>query len=257
MQLCWSAPLTEKPQFRRAPAKSSDGRLLAMTGIFLVVGVLLLTRPLWLPPPAPVHVVEVYGMVPDPGLHALEVPTLQAAIEAAGGDGSAYPPTPLERGQAVKVTSDGYHLVPVGKPLLVGLPIDINQAGAQAFVSIPGLSVYQAESIVAYREEHGEFQSLRELEKVRGLGKADVEAMAPFLQLPRQERGQLVLDLNEASPAALDTLPGVGPVMAQKIVEYRERHGGFSRVDELHRVPGIGPKTFKKIQPHVRLSERP
>ena len=51
----------------------------------------------------------------------------------------------------------------------------------------------------------------------------------------------------------LDTLPGVGPVTAQKILDWRAAHGAFSSVDELLEVDGIGEKTLADLAPHVTL----
>lgn len=61
------------------------------------------------------------------------------------------------------------------------------------------------------------------------------------------------LDLNAASPTQLDQLPGVGPVLAQRIVDYRTQHGAFRSIDELRQVSGIGPAKFKDLQPLVRI----
>jgi len=62
-----------------------------------------------------------------------------------------------------------------------------------------------------------------------------------------------VVDLNRASVTDLDALPGVGPVTAQKILDWREQHGRFSRVEELQEVDGIGPKTYARLAPHLRV----
>ena len=56
------------------------------------------------------------------------------------------------------------------------------------------------------------------------------------------------VDLNSASEAQLDTLPGVGPATAQKIVADRTANGPFRRVDDLMRVPGIGPAKFESLK---------
>jgi competence protein ComEA len=54
--------------------------------------------------------------------------------------------------------------------------------------------------------------------------------------------------LNSATIDELDALPGVGPVTAQKIVDYRQQHGGFRSVDELDAVPGIGPARLENLR---------
>ncbi len=61
------------------------------------------------------------------------------------------------------------------------------------------------------------------------------------------------LDLNTATVAQLDQLPGVGPVLAQRIVDYRTQHGPFRSVEELRQVSGIGPAKFNDLKGLVRV----
>src|SRR6059058_3090397 len=56
------------------------------------------------------------------------------------------------------------------------------------------------------------------------------------------------VQLSTATLEQLDTLPGVGPATAQKILDYRTKHGAFSSVDELDAVPGIGPKRLEQLR---------
>ncbi|MFC6360001.1 helix-hairpin-helix domain-containing protein [Luteococcus peritonei] len=65
--------------------------------------------------------------------------------------------------------------------------------------------------------------------------------------------GGALVDLNTATAEQLDQLPGVGPVTAQKILDWRSQHGRFSRVDELQEVDGIGPTSYQRIAQHVRV----
>lgn len=67
------------------------------------------------------------------------------------------------------------------------------------------------------------------------------------------ETGGALVNLNTADQAALETLPGVGPVTAAAILQWRDEHGGFTSVDELLEVSGIGEATLAEIAPHVTV----
>ena len=62
------------------------------------------------------------------------------------------------------------------------------------------------------------------------------------------------MDLNTATAAELEALPGVGPALAARIVAHRSRHGRFRSVDALEGVPGIGAATLERIRPHARAT---
>ena len=61
----------------------------------------------------------------------------------------------------------------------------------------------------------------------------------------------LAIDLNTATAEDLDALPGIGPALAQRIIDYRQAHGPFKKIDDLESVSGIGPKKIEKIKPHL------
>jgi competence protein ComEA len=61
------------------------------------------------------------------------------------------------------------------------------------------------------------------------------------------------LDLNTATAEQFQQLPGVGPVLAERIVAYRTQHGGFRGVDQLREVTGIGERRFAELKDHVRV----
>lgn len=66
-----------------------------------------------------------------------------------------------------------------------------------------------------------------------------------------------ILDLNGASVAELQSLPGIGPVLAGRIVAYRAAHGPFRRSEELLAVRGIGPALYARLQGRLRVSTQP
>ena len=63
----------------------------------------------------------------------------------------------------------------------------------------------------------------------------------------------LVLNLNTATIQQLQALPGVGPALAKRIMEFRQKKGGFKRVEELLAVRGISEKKWKEIRPLVKV----
>jgi len=84
-------------------------------------------------------------------------------------------------------------------------------------------------------------------------GRITLEPLAPnklkILFLP--------VDLNTAGIEELDTLPGIGPITAQAIMEYREIHGPFASPEDLLQVRGIGPKKLAAILGHITVQGRP
>jgi competence protein ComEA len=65
------------------------------------------------------------------------------------------------------------------------------------------------------------------------------------------------VNLNTATQAQLETLPGIGPASAKRIIEYREKNGKFKKVEELMNVKGIGEKSFLKLKPMITVGAAP
>ena len=64
----------------------------------------------------------------------------------------------------------------------------------------------------------------------------------------------LALDLNRANQQDMEALPGIGPVLAGRILDYRQSHGPFKNIDDLENVSGIGPKKLEKMKPYLVIS---
>jgi competence protein ComEA len=62
-----------------------------------------------------------------------------------------------------------------------------------------------------------------------------------------------IVNLNTASAAQLEGLPGIGAKTAQRILEYRQKSGGFKKIEDLMNVKGIGEKSFLKLKPHITV----
>jgi len=78
---------------------------------------------------------------------------------------------------------------------------------------------------------------------------------APARSAPKSDAGLLTkkININTASAAELELLPGIGPALAGRIVEHRSQHGRFTSVDRLDDVKGIGPAKLAKIRELVRV----
>ena len=74
---------------------------------------------------------------------------------------------------------------------------------------------------------------------------------SPFVERPLATEtigGEELIDINSATAEELDTLPGIGPTTAQKIIDYRDENGPFQAIEDIMNVSGIGPATFEEIQ---------
>jgi competence protein ComEA len=157
-------------------------------------------------------------------------------------------------------------------PLSTGERLDPNTATAVELQRLPRVGPRLAGRIIEHREANGPFRTLQDLDAVPGIGPAMLEAITPHVSLPAAPsraaappRAAMAaapaasgvisgpLDLNRASVEELTRLPGIGPVLANRIVEWREGNGRFRTVAELERVPGIGPRMMERLTPLLQV----
>ena len=72
-------------------------------------------------------------------------------------------------------------------------------------------------------------------------------------KLSRPPATTVMLDLNRATEQDLERLPGIGPVLARRIIQYREAQGTFQDIEQLRHVKGIGKKTLERIRVHLTI----
>ena len=72
---------------------------------------------------------------------------------------------------------------------------------------------------------------------------------------PASLSGDELVDINNASLDELDSLPGIGPTIAQRIIDYRDDNGPFARIEDIVNVPGIGSATFEEIQDLIMVED--
>lgn len=147
--------------------------------------------------------VHVTGAVISPGLYELKPGSrINDALAAAGG------PTPDANTSAINLA----------EPVMDGTQIYVPAAGEEA--------------------------ALPPAQAARGKASTSVGGSSATNQL---------VNINTADATELQTLPQVGPVLAESIIAWREEHGGFQSVDELDQVSGIGPAKLEKLRPLVTV----
>ncbi|MCE2462687.1 MAG: helix-hairpin-helix domain-containing protein [Dehalococcoidia bacterium] len=174
--------------------------------------------------PAPNLKVYISGAVAIPGVYAMEEgDRLADAIEAAGG--ATYGPLPSCVNLAVRVKDEASYNVPDA-----GMPCQQPSLPVMTTTGEGGGSGVGA---------------------TYGVGSgAGVEAAA-------EQDSHPVMDLNTATVQQLIELPGIGPVKAQAIVDYREEVGQFKSIEEVMEVRGIGPATYEGIYDMVSVGGAP
>lgn len=164
------------------------------------------------------------------------------------------------------------------RPLEPGEVIDPNTAPATQLTRLPRIGPALAGRIVADRSANGPYRSLAELGRVPGVGERTLETLAPHVGLSatgpasgrasgsgrigRRSRGgdrpaaggYGAVDVNRAGVAELTALPGIGPVLAARIVAYRDSAGPFRTLSDLMAVSGIGPAILARVADRVSIN---
>ena len=84
---------------------------------------------------------------------------------------------------------------------------------------------------------------------------ADLSHIELYIPREGEDQSPQKIDINWAEPWLLEALPGIGEVLAQRIVDYRSGNGPFRRIEDLLQVSGIGPATFESIKDYITVSD--
>ena len=84
---------------------------------------------------------------------------------------------------------------------------------------------------------------------------ADLSCIKIYIPRQGEEQPPQKIDINRAEAWLLEALPGIGKVLAQRIVDYRSQNGPFRRVEDLLKVKDIGPATFERIKDYITVSD--
>ena len=167
-------------------------------------------------------------------------------------------------------------------PLAPGETLDPNRSSEEELDRLPGIGPSTARALVEDREKNGGFTRLEDLLRVTGVGPAKLTRISPHLDFSkgvpvdlRQNRSGGVkaltsrpgpdgvglsttsdsvsmlgtrVDLNRGTSKDLQSLPGIGPALAQRILDSRSQEGPFRSPEDLLRVRGVGPATLARIR---------
>lgn len=177
------------------------------------------------PPEAPIKeiVVHVAGAVARPGL--VRVPNgarVHEAIQAAGG--------PTSQAEI--------HRINLAEKLEDGNMVTVPKKGDASLVSKSGVQRRPTTRVSSVRRSTSKKSEGKDKEKAKP--KASEETIK-------------IVNLNFGTLEELESLPGVGPSTALKIIEYREKHGGFTSVDELLLIPGLGVNKLEAMRSRLTL----
>ncbi|MDW8327435.1 MAG: ComEA family DNA-binding protein [Anaerolineales bacterium] len=196
------------------------GLALAVTGVLLVAARRPAGQPVILaeaPTPAPVRV-YVLGAVRTPGVYPLARGSIvEDALKAAGG---ALPNADLHGLNLAQVLQDGDRVdVPEIPPTATPPPPTVTVGpGTPSPTPLPTTAATETPAPVPSRS-------------------------GPSLPVAGAK-----ININTATLAELDTLPRIGPALAQRIIDYRNANGPFRRIEDIQNVRGIGPATFERIK---------
>lgn len=145
---------------------------------------------------------------------------------------------------------------------------DPNTLSAEGWQQL-GIRERTALTILRYRSKGGRFRRAEDLRKIWGLATADADRLIPYVRIPDGEQPktptakaewsggkwslQATIRINDATVDDWQALPGIGEVLANRIVRYRDKLGGFTSVEQVGKTYGISDSVFQRIQPLLRL----
>jgi len=149
---------------------------------------------------------------------------------------------------------------------------DPNTLNEQGFKQL-GLSDKVIHTIINYRNKGGFFKTPQDIKKIYGLSNADAERLIPYIKIASanktnnykndvvqtteknisSNKNYHTININTATAEEFKTLPGIGDILANRIVKFRNSMGGFKSVNDVKRTYGLSDSTFNLIRPYLIL----
>jgi len=136
---------------------------------------------------------------------------------------------------------------------------DPNKASYDTLL-LAGFASSQAKTLISYRSKGGKFNKPVDIKKIYGLSDTVAENLIKRIRFEKPENDTItrkyrkneVVDINHADSAGLVVLRGIGPVLAARIIKFRNLIGGYASTEQLREVYGLSPETFELIRRSVK-----
>ena len=215
-------------------------------------------------PSAPAESVQAVGAQQSPGTQSTAQPSANPSESAQGG---ASGEATVRVHVAGAVNNPGVYTLPA-QGRAVDAIAAASGAAADADLDRVNLAGALSDGVQIYVPHRGETAAPAQIQPNGGTanagqgnaanGAAQNNAAQPqpartLTASGSAQKGSTPVNINTATAEELQSLPRIGPAMAQRIIAWREAHGGFRSVDELDAVPGIGPSMLENLRPLVTV----
>lgn len=176
-----------------------------------------------------------------------------------------------------KIKTENYPELKEVKPAINPFPFDPNNITKNGMERL-GLSDKVATTIENFRNKGGSFRKAEDLSKIYGLSEEDFNKLYPFIEIkpkvetyasntkseftskgsnfkPKEKKVVQPIDINKATREEWTTIKGIGPGFSKMIISYREKLGGFYKIDQVSETYGLPDSTFQSIKPFLLIDE--
>lgn len=126
-----------------------------------------------------------------------------------------------------------------------------------------GVKEFLAKRILNYVNKGGQFRKPDDLRKIWGMTPEQANQLIPFVVLPPpvptyrfEKKAPPVIDINTADVEEWKSLPGIGEALSNRIIKYRDKAGGFARMEELSGVYGLQDSVVNQLKPFLRINQQ-
>lgn len=167
-----------------------------------------------------------------------------------------------KQGKKWKAMLDDEHNTEETHPNTIPLyPFDPNNLSIEEWQRL-GVPVGVAKRIINYVNKGGQFRKPEDLRKIWGMPQLMADRLIPYVRTNYKEphfkqitRNIQAIDINTADLEAWKSLPGIGEVLAERIIKYREQSDGFSNMEELSAVYGLKDSLLKQLAPYLQIHQ--